>query len=552
MWDSLRSLFKTGLIANSEIVDLCRLRLTRLEIAWHDDTILELRNCVDELGANDRVSFWKGIIQISGAGLGPGICVTELKRALAEKSGMSGALEYWKVLIRKFPESLLLSDILQEAFEMEGKEEIAVEFWTKLKKRYPNVRHFTKFLAKNYKSIGDYESAIRAWTTVLSETLGNREDYADVNDVIEELDEILYFERDSSQRVQFWVDSLNRDAAENYTDERLRKLATALLDRSSNLPSEDRVAELHRAAMTCPRHKEVAQALRVEFERLDGDGHQEEEFWRHVLLQTSASDDPWPHVRLAEHYFSRHDYDQVSDCVAAIREDHFDDTELWEAIVQVTPPNSVQLGCALVRTSPFNSRTTEYLQKACVVPDGSSLKMWEALFVESHSWVIARAVTSAMRSEKVEVSAQVQYWQSMIQQYPQVDAACWELENVLSTTTTGSTIDIWKSIIGALSQNPPRDLSPAVANGLHKAFVKLVDRTVSSDFWHARGIWRDAQRAWSRILTDFDGTGIPFKWTVSDFCKEASSMCQFFDESEYDILDVLPPFDPAPHSIQVQ
>jgi hypothetical protein len=148
----------------------------------------------------------------------------------------------------------------------------------------------------------------------------------------------------------------------------------------------------------------------------------------------------------------------------------------------------------------------------------------------------------------------------MIQQYPQRSAACCELEEVLSTageTTTGSTIDIWMSVFGALS---PRNevCRTTVAICLHKAFVKLADNTVSSDFWKARSIWRDAHRYWSWILSDFAGAETYFTGTVSKFCKEASAMFECFDDSddesddEYDIPDLrVLPSDPAPHSIQV-
>jgi hypothetical protein len=207
--------------------------------------------------------------------------------------------------------------------------------------------------------------------------------------VIEELDNIVAFERDSVQRVQFWRESLDRIPAKRYYDERLRKLATAILQRSSELPLHTRLDELKMAAMECPQHNEVAKALRNEFRRVNRDGD-EETFWRHVQSKSECrSFGPWPRVRLAEFYFSRRDdftrryHNKVLDCVVGINSNIHGDTEVWDAIGQAIPPKSVEFGLGWLRWSPDCERITEYLRSACVDPDRSYLGMWQELFVQS-------------------------------------------------------------------------------------------------------------------------------------------------------------------------
>ena len=563
-WDSLRSLFKTRVISNSEIIALCMLRLTQAKLlTWHD-TLHELTGRLDDISTDDRICFWKGIIQMARK-KSQEVSVSELKRALAEKSGpMSQRLEFWKIQVRKFPESAPLSEALQEAFEMEGKEAIALEFWTKLQKQYPKVRRFTKFLAKNYNSIGDYESAIRAWTVVLDDNLHQYQNYADVNSVIEELDNIVAFERDSVQRVQFWRESLDRIPAKRYYDERLRKLATAILQRSSELPLHTRLDELKMAAMECPQHNEVAKALRNEFRRVDRDGD-EETFWRHVQSKSECrSFGPWPRVRLAEFYFSRRDYftrrynNKVLDCVVRINSNIHGDTEVWDAIGQVIPPKSVEFGLGWLRWSPDCERITEYLRSACVDPDRSYLGMWQELFVQSggRGSPIAETITSVMISEKVELSDQVQYWKSMIQRYPHSTLAYRQLKEVLSAVggtvrpDISSEIDVWMSICPLFYLNPPlRYNFPLLADYLHDAWQKLADSTVSTDFWKTAIVWRQAEACWSEIGEKLAGAGnLELTEIIREFHREARQLSLFFNSCQssdfnLDVPDAVPSLD---------
>ena len=357
------------------------------------------------------------------------ICVEELKGAFAEKDGLDRKLDFWKTMTRKFPQSKRISEALHEAFEAEGREENAVEFWSKLCDRYPTEIHFSEFLAKSSESAGDYETAIIAWTTVLDDYLDS---YEIPNVLIQKLDEILYFERDRTQRVEFWRKSLDLVPAMWYGDKRLGMFARALLDRVDELPFESRIEDLKAAAMACPGDSKVSSALRLAFKTSETDKDTEERFWIQAA-SSSGFDSPWPYARLAEYYLSENLYDKVGECfMEMVNSDHYVIEEVWEELLKVVPAESeFDIWYNVAKSNP----TLGVVKRLLELYEGPVLDIMELfyeLFPQTRSDpettpyyfdLTASYISTRLREGNITASEQIQFWKSVITRHPMSNGA---------------------------------------------------------------------------------------------------------------------------------
>ena len=123
------------------------------------DRIKTLRSGLEHMGEHVRSDDWGTAPDLNDS---QKLIVEELEKLVWRQGDEENTVTFWKVMVRKLPNSWYVGRALQNAFGRRGEYPEAVEFWRRIKRSQASYQS-DYFYAESCQETGDLEEAIKFW-----------------------------------------------------------------------------------------------------------------------------------------------------------------------------------------------------------------------------------------------------------------------------------------------------------------------------------------------------------------------------------------------------
>jgi len=487
------------------------------------------------------------------------VIVEELE-LLWSQGDEENAVTFWKVMVRKMPNSWYVGRALQNAFGRRGEYPEAVDFWKRIKRSQASYQS-DYFYAESCQETGDLGEAIKFWFIwmefLINESYGKE---WPIVQAAESLQKALLFKHEPREVIQSWQRSLGRSCppSRNLPDIRQEYIASTYSNAPELKSHPDSDEIIRTVAALCAYDDRIAASLRADLE-IRGIPEYEEGFWKSLKDRPHTPGLlPWYVFRLAEFYSLRQEFALARDaCITAFRigdeGEDWDSVEDWcglddlcSAIIEL------DLGCdsrefwlQAVENVP-NSRNTIMLEAVCRSQmQFLAVEMWQSLIRQYptrdyFSEALERAFMAQPEPEIWSVSRQIQFWKDCLRSLPgytfgdsnlasALEARREELGLPISASSFDEEIETWLEILRVTIDE---ECFGSIVNLLRRALDKKANAVEYSDLQTSVQICKEEADIWSLLISDHAPSNTSIRTQCQEYWEDALAMLKVLERAD--------------------